>query len=196
LFEAGRGRTSNRHRDTWSEERKTVTRTFRIRAKYDDFLKEEAERRGISINVLMNLILRRSATFDSLARGYNVISLTKRAFGKILEGIPLEHLALAGEKTGSTDIQNILDMIGLPSNYDSFNYLVTRIFGGPDHAMWFRCYRHSQKNHDLFNLQHNLGRGWSIYLEKYLLSYIKALKIDCETKVYDYAINIKVLRPH
>ena len=177
-----------------SNKRKAVTRTFRLRAEWDDFLKEEAERRGISVNVLMNLILRRCASFDKLARGYNAISMTKRAFREVLEGIPLERLAVAGEKTGSKDIQNILDIIGLPSNYEAFDYLVTRHFGGADNAMWFRCYRHFHKNSDVFHLQHDLGRGWSVYLKNYFLSYLKTLKIDCKIRIYDYAVNIRIPR--
>jgi hypothetical protein len=194
LFEVDRRIAPNKPRIASDKRQKTVTRTFRIRAEYDDVLRKEAERRGISVNVYVNMILRRCASFDSLARGYNVISLTKRAFREVLQDIPLEHLAQAGEKTGSKDIQNILDMIGLPSNYDSFNYLVTRHFGGPDCAMWFSCYRHFHKNSDVFHLQHDLGRGWSVYLQKYFLSYLKTLKIDCKTKVYDYAVNIRVPR--
>ena len=194
MVEVDRRIASNNPRVASSNRRKTVTRTFRIRAEYDEVLRKEAEGRGISVNVYMNLILRRCASFDSLARGYNVISLTKRAFREFLEGIPLEHLAQAGEKTGSKDIQNILDMIGLPSNYDSFNYLVTRHFGGPDCAMWFSCYRHLHRDSDAFHLEHDFGRGWSVYLQKYFLSYLKTLKIDCKTKVYDYAVNIKVPR--
>jgi hypothetical protein len=175
--------------------KQTVTRTFRIRAEWDEVLKKDSESQGISVNVLMNLILQRYACFDRLARGRNFISLTKHAFRNIIEDIPLEHLALAGENTGSKDAQDILDMLGLPSNYDSFAYLVTNHFGGPNCAMWFNCYRHFLENRDLFHLQHNLGREWSVYLQKYLVSYLKTLKIDCETKIYDYAVNIRVLRP-
>lgn len=185
----------NNPRKTSDKKHKTVTRTFRITAECDEVLRKDAEMQGISVNVLVNLILRRYARFDRLARSSNFISLTKRAFLNILEGIALERLALAGENTGSKDVQDILDMLGLPSNYDSFAYIVTKHFGGPDGAMWFNCYRHFQGNRDLLHLQHNLGPGWSVYLQKYFLSYLKTLKIDSEIKIYDYAVNIKVLLP-
>jgi len=175
--------------------RKTVTRTFRVKAEWDNILREEAERQGISVNVLVNLIFRRYALFDRWARGYTVISLTQRAFREFLDGIPAEKLASAGEKTGTSDIQNILDMIGLPSNYDSFAYLLSKHFGGSDCAMWFTCYRHLHENSDVFHLQHNLGRGWSIYLQKYILSYLKNLKINAETQIYDHAVNLRIHRP-
>jgi hypothetical protein len=195
LLEADRSFDSKSSQRISGTRHKTVTRTFRIKAEWDNILKHEAERQGISVNVLMNLILRRYALFDRWARGHNVISLTQRAFREVLEGIPLENLALAGEKSGSSDPQSILDMIGLPSNYDSFAYLISEHFGGSNYAMWFNCHRHFHENSDVFHLQHNLGRGWSVYLQKYILSYLKTLKIDVETKVYDYAVNIRVPRP-
>lgn len=183
-------------RKTSSKRHTTVTRTFRINAEWDRVLREESERQGISVNVLMNLILRRYANFDRLCRDRDTICLSKLAFRKMIENTPLEHLALAGEQTGSKDIQNIIDMLGLPSNYDSFISLVTKHYGGPDCAMWFNCFRHYQKKSDFFHLQHRLGREWSVYMEKYFLSFLKTLKIRCETRIYDYAVNIKVLEPH
>jgi hypothetical protein len=195
LFKEHIGLDSSKPRKFSNKRRKTVTRTFRISEKWDEVLRKDAESQGISVNTLMNLILRRYACFDRLARSSNFISLTKHAFHNILEGIPLERLALAGENTGSKDVQDITDMLGLPPNYDSFAYLVTKHFGSPNCAMWFNCYRHFHENRDLLHLQHDLGRKWSAYLERYFLSYLKTLKIDCETRIYDYAVNIRVLQP-
>ena len=129
-----------------NETKETVTRTFRINAEWNDVLEREAERQDISVNHLVNLIFQRYACFDRLARSSNFISLTKHAFRGIIKGISLEHLAQAGENTGSKDIQDILDMMGLPSDYDGFTYLVKKHFGGPDGAMWFNCYRTIQQS--------------------------------------------------
>jgi hypothetical protein len=175
--------------------KETVTRTFRINAEWNDVLEREAERLGISVNHLVNLIFQRYTCFDRLARSSNFISLTKHAFREIIKGVPLEHLAQAGENTGSKDIQDLLDMLGLPSDYDGFTYLVKKHFGGPDGAMWFNCYRTIQQNRVHLHLQHDLGCEWSIYLQNYFLSYLKFLNIDCETKAYDYAVNIEPLKP-
>lgn len=177
-----------------SQKQKTVTRTFRIEAKWDEVLRKEAERQGISVNHLVNSIFQRYACFDRLARSSNFITLTKYAFREIIKDVPLEHLAKAGENTGAGDIQDVIDMLGLSSNYDSFTYLLRKHYGGPDCAMWFNCYRSSHGNRDLLHLQHNLGREWSVYLQKYFVSYLKTLKIDCGTSVYDYAVNIKAPR--
>jgi hypothetical protein len=173
---------------------KTVTRTFRVSEEWDDILRKEAEKQGISVNVLVNLILRRYARFDRWTRNSNIISLTEDSFRIIMRGIPLENLAKAGEMRGPPVIQSIIDIMGLPSNYESFTFLMTNFFGA-GYALWFRCHRHSHGNRDIFHLQHNLGRKWSVFLENYFRSYLKTLNIECETIVYDYAVNIKVHRP-
>ncbi len=149
----------------------------------------------MSVNVLVNRILRKYALFDRWARGYNAISLTQRAFRELIDSVPPEKLALAGKKSGSSDAQNILDLTGLPQNYNSFAYLVSEHFGGSDWAMWFNCHRHSRENNDVFHLQHNLGPGWSTYLQEYFLSFLESLNINGEAKIYDYAVNLKVSRP-
>ncbi len=195
LFEENKGFGLRRLQGQLTKKQKTITRTFRIRNELDDILQEEAEREGISVNVLVNQIFRKYALFDRWARGYNAISLTQRAFREVIDSVPVEKLALAGEKSGASDVQNILDLMGLPPNYDSFAYLVSEHFGSSDWAMWFNCYRHSHEINDVFHLQHNLGLGWSTYLQKYLLSSLKSLKIDGEAKVYEYAVNLKVCRP-
>ena len=174
---------------------KSVTRTFRIKTEWDDILKREADKKGISVNVLVNSILQKYALFDRWTHGYNSISINQQTFQTILSNIPEEKLASIGEKTGTSDVQNILDSIGLPSTYDSFAYLVSNHFGSAERAMWFSCCRHFHDNSDIFHLQHNLGRGWSIFLQEYFLSHLRKLKMRCESRVYDYAVNLKVPRP-
>jgi hypothetical protein len=179
-----------------NKKQKTVVRTFRIKAEWDDILKKEAERQGISVNHLVNSILQKYSSFDRLARSSNFISLTKHVFMEILKGISLESLAQAGENTGQKDIQDILDMLGLPSDNESFTHITSKLFGASDYAAWFNCYRSVQENRTFLHLQHDLGRGWSVFLQHYFLSYLKSLDIDCEAKVYDYALNLKTLRQH
>jgi hypothetical protein len=176
------------------EKKKSIVRTFRIKAEWDDILKKEAERQGVSVNHLVNSILQKYASCDRLSRNGNFVLLSKQVFNEILKYIPLESLAQAGENTGQKDMQDILDMLGLPSDHESFTHLVTKHFGGPDCVMWFNCYRSVQENRTFLHLQHDLGRGWSVFLQHYFLSYLKSLDIDCETQVYDYALNLKTLR--
>ncbi len=194
LFKGIKGARNPSNR--FDKRKRTITRTFRIRKEWNDVLQEEAERQGVSVNVLVNKIIRGYALFDRWCDRYGSISLPQQTFREILEVVSGESLAKAGEKSGSLDIIDTINVMGLTANYDSFVYLMSEHFGGPDFARWFHCFHHTHGTKETFHLQHNLGRGWSTYLERYVLSSLKSLAgVDAETRVYDYAVNLKLERP-
>lgn len=174
--------------------RKTITRSFRISKEWERVLEEKAENQGLSVNVLMNRILRRYALFGRWTdhtRAHDSTTLTQRALGEILKAASEPNLAAAGAESGYLDIVDVLDVMGLSRNYDSFVHLMEEHFS--EFARWFRCFRHSQGREDLFHLQHNLGRRWSIYLEKYFSAYLKSLDtIEFGTEIFDNVVNLKV----
>lgn len=177
--------------------RRTVTRTFRIRQEWDDVLLEEAEAQGISVNVLVNKILRRYALFTRHADKCGALSFTQTMFQPILIELSDEGLVRAGTASGPPDVLSILNMTGRPANYDSFKYLLSEHFGGSNFSRWFTCFHHTQSGKDVFHLQHNLGRGWSIFLENYLQSSLRSLaNVDAESKIYDFALNLKISSPN
>ncbi len=176
--------------------RPTITRTFRIKQEWDDVLEEEAERQGISVNVLVNKILRRYALFTRWADSAGFQSFSQQMFQRILEELSEDSLASLGAKLGASDVTDILNMMGRPLNNESFIELIEEYFGGSDFCRWFNCFHHVQGNQHVFHLQHNLGRKWSIYLEKYLLSALSSItKLHAETRIYDFAVNLKVASP-
>lgn len=172
--------------------RRTVTRTFRVRKEWDDVLQEEAEKKGLSVNVLMNKILRRYALFDRWAERYNAVNLIPQTLRGIVGTAPEERLAKAGEVSGS-DILGLLAAMGLPQNYESFVYMIEELLGGSEFARWFSCFHHTQGDEEVFHLQHDLGHGWSTYVQAYCMSCLKSMNIsNIETRVYDYAVSMKV----
>jgi hypothetical protein len=176
--------------------KKTITRTFRIRKEWDDVLQEEAARQGVSVNVLLNKILRKYSHYSRWADRNSDMSLPQQTLREMIRTVPEERLAEAGNRSGASDAINITNAIGLTANYDSFVYLTTEYFGGPHFSRWFQCFYHTQGNTDIFHLQHNLGHGWSAYLEKYVLAYLKSMTdTDATIRVYEYAVTLEVTRP-
>jgi len=180
----------------FDKRKKTITRTFRIRKGWDDVLQEEAARQGVSVNVLLNKVLRKYSLYSRWADRNNDMSLPLQTLREILKTVPVENLAEAGSRSGASDAINIVNAMGLTVDYDSFVYLMTEHLGGPQFARWFQCFHHTQGNMDIFHLQHDLGRGWSIYLERYILAYLRSMTdTDAKTRVYDYAVTFEVTRP-
>ena len=179
-----------------SKRKKTITRTFRIKDDYDLILHEEAKRQNISVNVLMDKIIRRFVLFDRFKDRINVINLPNRTFKEIFQHVPEDQLSKQGEKFGSLDAIDFFSSLGYPRNYDTFIYLISEHFGSPKFARWFQCFHHTLESQDLFHLQHNLGRKWSIFIDQYLRTILKKIvntKVD--SKIYDFAVTLKVSRP-
>lgn len=180
----------------FDKRKKTITRTFRIRQEWDSVLPDEAARQGVSVNVLLNKLLRKYSLYSRWNDRNKDITLPQRTLREILSAVQVESLAEAGTRSGALDAINIVNAMGLMIDYDSFVYLVTEHLGGPHFARWFQCFHHTQGNKDIFHLQHDFGHGWSVYLEKYLLSFLSSITdADAQTRVYDYAITLELTRP-
>jgi hypothetical protein len=176
--------------------KKTITRTFRIRQEWDSVLQDEATRQGVSVNVLLNKILRKYSLYSRWTDRNNDITLPQRTLKEILTTIPVEILAEAGTRSGALDAINIVNTLGLKMDYDSFVYLITEHLGGPHFARWFQCFHHTQSNKDIFHLQHDFGYGWSVYIEQYILSFLGSMiDADAKTIIYDYAVTLEVTLP-
>jgi hypothetical protein len=179
-----------------STRKKTVTRTFRIRQEWDSILQEEAARQGVSVNVLLNKLLRKYSLYSRWSNRKNDASFPRQTLREILKTVQVESLAEAGTKSGALDAVNIVNSMGLALNYESFVYLITEHLGGPHFARWFQCFHHTQGNKDIFHLQHDLGPEWSVFLEKYILSFLRSMTdTEARTRVYDYAVTLEVTRP-
>ena len=176
--------------------KKTITRTFRIRQEWDSVLQEEASRQGVSVNVLLNKILRKYSLYSRWDDQNNDITLPQRTLKEILSTVSVESLAEAGTRSGTLDAINLVNAMGLKMDYDSFVYLITEHLGGPHFARWFHCFHHTQGNKDIFHLQHDFGHVWSVYLEQYLLAFLSSMThADAKTRIYDYAVTLEVTRP-
>jgi len=176
--------------------KKTITRTFRIRKEWDTVLQEEAARQGVSVNVLLNKLLRKYSLYSRWSDRKDDASFPRQTLREILKTVQVESLAEAGTKSGALDAVNIVNSMGLALNYESFIYLVTEHLGGPHFARWFQCFYHTQGNKGIFHLQHDLGPEWSVFLEKYILSFLRSMTdTEATTRVYDYAVTLEVTQP-
>lgn len=180
----------------FGKSKKTITRTFRIREEWDSVLQEEAARQGVSVNVLLNKLLRKYSLYSRWSDRNNDTSFSQQTLREILKTVQVESLAEAGTKSGALDAINIVNSIGLALDYDSFVYLITEHLGGPHFARWFQCFHHTQGNKDIFHLQHDFGHGWSVFLERYILSFLRSMTdTEATTRIYDYAVTLEVTRP-
>ena len=176
--------------------KKSVTRTFRINKEWDDVLQKEALEQGVSVNVLMNKILRRYALFERWADKYEVLHIMPRTLERILDVASEEGLAEAGQAEGSVRPIDSLTMMGRRPSHESLVSLVTEFYGGTDFARWFQCDYYPELGSEVFHLRHRLGNKWSIFIKNYLTSMFESLlKTKVESKAMDQAVTLTLEKP-
>jgi hypothetical protein len=148
---------------------KTVTRTIRINEAYDEALKYEAERHGVSVNTLVDQVLRRYSHsyryFDSLS----AVTISGKTLERLLSNIPKEKMGEMGKALGEERPKNLLLLRGLPLDYNSVIWYLTELLG--DTSNWYRATYHRRGEHDILHLSHGLGEGWSLFLGMYVTAF-------------------------
>jgi hypothetical protein len=99
------------------KKRKTVGRSFRISQEWLDVLNEEAERQGLSVNSVMNRLLKQYAYIRYMLR-YGAITLTRKGFASLLECCPDDKIRENGRNAGSKITKDLLLTMGVPPTYE------------------------------------------------------------------------------
>jgi len=166
---------------------KTVTRTIRIDEAYDEALRYEAKRQGVSVNVLVDHILRRYTHsyryFDSLKS----ITISCKTFERLIRNIPNEKMSEMGKPLGEERPKNVLLMRGLPLDYNSVIWYLTERQG--DTSNWYTAAYNQRGDHDMLHMSHMMGEGWSLFLESYITAFLKeVLGIVPETETMSNSV--------
>ena len=143
-----------------------VTRTFRIENKFDKALREEAARRGISVNNLANQILKQFTTSGRFSERGQSITFATQTFENFLNSLDEQELIDSGQDSGTKNPHDRLLMRGMVIDRASLLWYLREILGG--YHDWCICDIHERKDHTLIHLRHVYNKKWSVFLENYL----------------------------
>jgi hypothetical protein len=176
--------------------KKTITRTFRIKNEYNLILQQEADRRNISTNHLMDKILREFTLFGRFSDRMDFLNLPNRTFKEIFKHVPAEVLSKKAKELATFDGIDFFNLLGYPKDYQTFTHLIREHFGSSNYFKWFQCFYRQKGIYDVFHLQHHNGRKWSIFIDQYLRTILNLIiKTRVESRIYDYAITLKISKP-
>ena len=144
---------------------RTVTRSFRIKESAFSALQDEAEKRNISVNTLLNFLLISFSEHDRFLEEFHMVKLSLPTLKRILEACGEKELREAGKKAGATlpksfmlakrgsvDSAGIAEYLRLTSQYAKlFEFNMTRHGGGTN-----------------ITLVHELGRSGSDFFGEYV----------------------------
>jgi hypothetical protein len=150
---------------------RSVGRSFRIKQQYLDILSEEAEREGISLNSLVNRVLKNYGEYQRFFNRYGIAGLTHENFALILDACPKDALVEIAKKAGLEIVLDEFQTMGLKYTYECATYFMSTILAENEH--WFKYERYILKDKEAFHLRHDLGEKWSMYVAELLSALIE-----------------------
>ena len=144
---------------------KTVTRSFRISESAFLALEEEAKKRNISLNTLVNQLFLSFANFDRYFQKFGMAKISKVSYRKTLKAVPdQEVVELAREVAQNSGKVIILARYGTMSLKGVLDWLQDL----SDYAHWFQYNEvHSPEGKRVITLTHDLGPKFSTFMVAY-----------------------------
>jgi hypothetical protein len=149
----------------------TVTRTVRIDEAYDDVLRYEADRHGISVNTLVDRIIRRYAVSYRFFENLGAVTISPHTFSELLSALEGEKIRAIARSAGVERPKELILKRGLALTYENAVWYVTELLG--DNSGWFRTTYYEREEGDIIHLSHNQVVKWSIFLEEYIGAFFK-----------------------
>ena len=168
---------------------KDVILTIRTKSESDSVIREEAKKRGVSINSLINQIFERYVITYRFIDSFPCLIIPSEIITGWLDGMTEEHIIKIGKHAGSFVPKHSLFLSGATPNLDTILSTMEKKVG--QHSNWYQF--QSQENNGKINLllRHNLGRKWSTYLSAYYSALFEdILNISIKFQIGDNSVAI------
>lgn len=166
------------------------TRSFRVEQYVSNILDEEAERMGISVNALVNIILKHYSDFSRFLSKIDLVIINREILTKFLDIMDDQEIFNLGLELGETipkdtilfwkkdlDQENVFEYLekiicryGLLGTYDEI----------------------SQQNEKIIVIRHRLGKKGSIFLHGYVKSTFNVIGINSDIEVTESSVKAKI----
>lgn len=139
--------------------KKSDTISFRVDNVVLEKLRKESEKQGLSLNVLVNQILKRYTEWDIYESKVGMIPVARPILDSLFKKLSKEEAVELAKKVGSEIVKDIATFMKGSMNLESF-------------MSWFETRMQMsgfELNHDIKNdkhtyiIKHDLGDNWSLY---------------------------------
>ncbi|HEX7032994.1 MAG TPA: hypothetical protein VF172_08345 [Nitrososphaera sp.] len=171
------------------EAREFVTITFRINNKVIEYFRKESEKRGISMNALVNQILDHYIEWDSYEPRIGMIPFPRTVLKEIFAEMSADQIARLATSVGkNTAIDMAIFMKGRIDVLGFISWLETRM-GNSGFEVVHRTDRLDGVH--TITIKHDLGGNWSLYLKTLLESVLAdVFKKQAEFIISDSMLSI------
>ncbi len=167
------------------------TRSFRVEQYISNILDEEAERMGISVNALVNIILKHYADFTRFLSKIDLVILNREILTKFLQSMDDQEVFKIGIELGETIpkdtilfwkkelaqqnvfeyLEKIICRYGLLGTYDEIN----------------------QNGGKIIVIRHRLGKKGSIFFQGYIKSIFNTVGLDNTIELTESSVKAKIV---
>ncbi|MFH1180020.1 MAG: hypothetical protein V1710_06650 [Candidatus Bathyarchaeota archaeon] len=144
---------------------KTVTRTIRIDEGYDDILKYEAERKGVSVNTILDQQLRKYVQSYRYFENLSAITLSATSLHALLNVIEEKEILAIGTELGKERPYELILKRGIKPSYESAKWYILEVLG--DQSGWLSATINVRGGNEYIHLSHPFGYKWSLFLQGY-----------------------------
>jgi hypothetical protein len=168
----------------------TVTRSFRISETAFLALEEEAKKRNISVNTLVNQLFLSFANFDRYFERFGMVKISKVAYRKTLKVAPHKEIVeLAREVARNSGKVIILARHGTMSLSGVLDWLKNLA----DYAYFFEYNEAiTPERKRAITLTHSLGEKFSIFMEAYAKTLFEEIAMNPKLTLTEDSITITI----
>lgn len=180
--------------DSQQQPKKTRSVTFRIDSSVVDELQREADGKEVSLNVLVNQILKRYSEWDRYENKLGIIPVPKIMLSSLMD-----KAVTVAKSRGIKDIEPYRDEIIKKAAEIAFNILKDSVlFMKKDYNLWvvlsvlqdymkvsgINADHIIQGRKHVFVIQHELGENWSLFTQELLkIIFERLAKVKIETSI-------------
>lgn len=169
---------------------KTVTRSFRISEESLHALEQEANSQKISINTLLNRVLRNFVEFDRYFEEFGMLKISRIAYRKTLTYLDDSELSVLAreiaQNSGEVFMRTIYGSISLDFILDWLEDLAT--FG-----KWFHFSEvRSNNGKRVITFTHDLGSKFSVFLLTYIKELLELVLRDVDITSTEDSVTVEI----
>lgn len=170
---------------------KTVTRSFRINEASFEALKEEADRKRINVNTLVNQLFLAHKDFDRYFERMGMVKLTTVTFSRMLDYASDEELVTAGKSAGQDAPRAIiLAKDGVITVDTAISFLKTMA----DNSSIFEYSEVTSEQKKVVTLMHSFGHKGSLFIENYAKGIFSGLNSEPRFASTDHSVILEISR--
>ena len=163
----------------------------RVDEKWLEILREEAERQGISVNAIINKILKTYCQHYRWVERLGAIYMTRPTISKIVSYCPEDKLEEIAKTSGSAGSKDVLRTMGIPPTYDNLMAFLKTNLG--KNGNWFDLNKYTRNRKDIIHLRHELGKNWSIFIANQVSAMIECILNKTTTaEIFDNYATIEI----